>query len=88
MGSDNLESLPKWKNYEQILAGYEIYVYPRPGCDGGHLKSHPNVKMTDAPLIEISSSFIRNAIKTKTDVRFMMPEKVFEYIDEMNFYEK
>ena len=88
MGSDNLETLHKWKNYEQILSGYEIYVYPRPGCDGGELKTHPNVKITEAPHIEISSTFIRNAIKNKKDVRFMMPEKVFEYIDEMNFYEK
>lgn len=88
MGSDNLETIHKWKNYEQILSGYEIYIYPRPGSDGGEFKNHPNIKMTQAPHMDISSTFIRNAIKAKKDVRFMMPEKVFEYIDEMNFYEK
>lgn len=88
MGSDNLETLHKWKNYERIISGYEIYVYPRPGNDGGELKSHPNVKLTEAPHMDISSTFIRNAIKTKKDVRYMMPEKVFDYIDEMHFYEK
>ncbi len=88
MGSDNLQTLNKWKNYEQIISGYEIYVYPRPGNDGGELKSHPNVKMTEAPHMDISSTFIRNAIKAKKDVRYMMPEKVFDYIDEMHFYEK
>lgn len=88
MGSDNLETLHKWKNYERIISGYEIYVYPRPGNDGGELKSHPNVKLTEAPHMDISSTFIRNAIRTKKDVRYMMPEKVFDYIDEMHFYEK
>lgn len=88
MGSDNLQTLPKWKNYEQILSGYEIYVYPRPGSDGGEFKNHPNVKLTEAPHMDISSTFIRNSIKVKKDVRYMMPEKVFDYIDEMNFYEK
>jgi len=88
MGSDNLQTLNKWKNYEQILSGYEIYVYPRPGSDGGEFKNHPNVKITEAPHMNISSTFIRNAIKGKKDVRYMMPEKVFDYIDEMNFYEK
>lgn len=88
MGSDNLQTLNKWKNYEQILSGYEIYVYPRPGFDGGEFKNHPNIKLTEAPHMDISSTFIRNSIKAKKDVRYMMPEKVFDYIDEMNFYEK
>ncbi|MBS1764050.1 MAG: nicotinate-nucleotide adenylyltransferase [Bacteroidetes bacterium] len=88
MGSDNLHTFHKWKNYEQILQYYSIYVYPRPGYDGGDFKNHPKIKFIDAPLMEISSTFIRNAIKSKKDVRFMMPEKVADYIDEMNFYRK
>lgn len=88
MGSDNLHTFHKWKNYEQILEYYSIYIYPRPGFDGGDFKSHPKVKFIEAPLMEISSTFIRNAIKSKKDVRFMMPEKVADYIDEMNFYRK
>lgn len=88
MGSDNLHTFHKWKNYEQILEYYSIYIYPRPGFDGGDFKNHPKVKFIEAPLMEISSTFIRNAIKSKKDVRFMMPEKVADYIDEMNFYRK
>lgn len=88
MGSDNLHTFHKWKNYEQILEFYSIYIYPRPGFDGGDFKNHPKIKFIEAPLMEISSTFIRNAIKSKKDVRFMMPEKVADYIDEMNFYRK
>jgi nicotinate-nucleotide adenylyltransferase len=88
MGSDNLHTFHKWKNYEQILAHHQIYIYPRPGFDGGDLKNHQQIKFTDAPLMELSSTFIRTAIKAGKDVRFMMPEKVFNYLDEMNFYKK
>lgn len=88
MGSDNLSSLHKWKNYELILENYSIYIYPRPNEDGGQFKNHTNVKWISAPLMEISASFIRKAIKEKKDVRFMMPESVYNYIDEMNFYKK
>lgn len=88
MGSDSLATLHKWKNYEMILADYEIYIYSRPGIDGGLFKDHPKVKFIDAPLMEISASFIRKAIKEKKDVRFMLPAAVFNYIDEMAFYKK
>lgn len=88
MGSDNLENLHKWKNYELILEHHDIYIYPRPNHDGGNLKDHPRVKWIDAPLMDISSSFIRKSIKEGKDVRYMMPETVADYIDEMNFYKK
>jgi nicotinate-nucleotide adenylyltransferase len=86
LGTDNLGTFHKWKNYEQILEQVELYVYPRPASDGGELKNHPKVKIIDAPLMEISSSFIREAIKNKKDVRYMMPQKVWDYVEEMNFY--
>jgi len=88
MGSDNLTTFHKWKNHESILADHDIYVYPRPLSDGGDLKNHARVKMIDAPLMEISASFIRNSIKQKKDVRYMVPESVWNYIEEMHFYEK
>lgn len=88
MGADNLENLHKWKNYEEILRRYEIYVYPRPGSDGGALIKHPKVKMVDTPLMEISSTAIRQALKEKKDVRYFVPESVWQYMKEMHFYEK
>lgn len=88
MGSDNLENFHKWKNYEQILENHFLYVYPRPEHSGGDLKDHPKVKWTEAPLMQISSTFIRKAIKNKKDVRFYLPAAVYEYIEEMNFYKK
>lgn len=88
MGADNLESFNKWKNYEEILKHYQLYVYPRPNNDGGDLKNHANVKLVNAPIMEISSTAIRLAIKEKKDIRYFMPEEVWEYIREMHFYEK
>jgi nicotinate-nucleotide adenylyltransferase len=88
MGSDNLDTFKKWKNWEQIIEHHEIYTYPRPGSDGGELKNHPKVKHVEAPLMQLSSTFIRKAIHDKKDVRFMLPESVYAYMDEMNFYKK
>jgi nicotinate-nucleotide adenylyltransferase len=88
MGSDSLETLPKWKNYHRILDDYQIYVYPRPSFTGGELKNHSKVSWHEAPRIEISSSFIRESLKQGKDVRFMLPEPVWREIDELNFYRK
>jgi nicotinate-nucleotide adenylyltransferase len=88
MGADNLESLHKWKNYEQILNSYSIYVYPRPGSVGGNFKDHSQVQWVNAPLLEISSSMIRSAIKEKKNMKYFLPDKVYQYIQEMHFYEK
>lgn len=88
MGADNLESFHKWKNYEEILKHHQLYIYPRPESDGGNLKEHPQIKLVNAPLMEISSTAIRQAIKEKKDMRYFMPEAVWQYIKEMHFYEK
>ena len=88
MGSDNLNTFRKWKNYEFILENYSIYVYPRPEQAPNDFKNHPNIKITDAPLMNISSSFIRNAIRNKKNVSHFMPESVARYVQEMNFYKK
>jgi nicotinate-nucleotide adenylyltransferase len=88
MGSDNLESLRKWKDFELILEQHDIYVYPRPGHEGGEFRSHPRVKWTEAPQMEVSSSFIRKSLREEKDVRFLLPESVWNYVDEMNFYRK
>jgi len=87
MGSDNLENFHKWKNYETILENYGVIVYPRPGFDRKKVQVHQNIQVAeDAPLMEISASFIRKAIKTGKDVRHFLPQKTWEYLEEMNFY--
>lgn len=88
MGMDNLQNFHKWKNYEQILEKHSIYVYPRHQSNAGTFLNHPNIKITEAPIMEISSSFIRKAILDKKDVSCFMPEKVAAYVSEMNFYRK
>lgn len=88
MGEDNLESLHKWKNHEEILKNHKIYVYPRPGANSEKLKNNPNVFLTNAPIIGISSTMIRQAIKDKREVSFFVPPAVWQYIDEMSFYKK
>ncbi len=88
MGSDNLQSLHKWKNYTQLSEQYEIYVYPRPGVRAEKYQSLYKVKLIDAPLIEISSSFIRKAIEEKRNIRYFLPPKVYDYIEEMHLYKK
>ncbi len=87
MGSDNLENFHKWKNYETIINDYGIIVYPRPGFDPKKVQVEKNIVVAkDAPLMEISSSFIRKAIKKGKDVRHFLTQKTWEYLEEMYFY--
>ena len=86
MGADNMKGIEKWKNYELLLEHYSIFVYPRPNIAVDVSKSGGNIKITDAPLMEVSSSFIRSAIKNKKDIRYFLNEKVYEYILDCNLY--
>lgn len=88
MGEDNLKSFHKWKNYETILENHEIYVYPRiaSGKTEDHIKKHNTIHTIDAPIMEISSTFIRKAIATGKNIRPLLTKEVWEYIDQMNFY--
>ena len=100
MGEDNLRTFHKWKNYEDILNNNRVYVYPRVlteqekeatlakvETDNG-LRNHQNVIMCDdVPVMKISASFIRSAIKEKKDVNYLLTQPVFKYLTEMHFYE-
>ncbi|UMB53205.1 nicotinate-nucleotide adenylyltransferase [Lutibacter sp. A64] len=90
MGEDNLKGFHKWKNYETILKNYELYVYPRisDGAVESEFLKHPHVHRVDAPIVQVSSTFIRKSIKAKKDIRIMLTPNVWKYIDEMNFYKK
>ncbi|WP_338408421.1 nicotinate (nicotinamide) nucleotide adenylyltransferase [uncultured Flavobacterium sp.] len=88
MGEDNLKSLHKWKNYEVILQNHEIYVYPRISEESENLefKNNSKIHFIDAPIVEISSTFIRKNIKNKKNVQPLLPLKVWEYVDHNNLY--
>ena len=88
MGEDNLKNFHKWKNYELILENHDIYVYPRisEGTIDTRFNDHDKIIKINAPIIELSSTFIRTSIKDGKNVRPMLPENVWEYIDEMNFF--
>lgn len=90
LGLDNLATLHKWKNYEQLLKNYKLYVYPRvyKSATDATLATHPSVVITEAPIMELSSTFIRNAIKEGKTIKQMVPPQVGDYIKEMNFYKE
>ena len=87
MGSDNLATFRRWRNYEYILENYRILVYPRPGSERCELRDHPSVTMVDVPMTYISSSYIRQQIAAKRDVRYLLTEPVYKYLTEMHFYQ-
>lgn len=88
MGEDNLKSFHKWKNYEVILENHQIYVYPRiaTGKPQEEFLDHPKITQVAAPVMEISSTFIRQAIKEGKNIKPMLPAAVWDYIKLMNFY--
>jgi nicotinate-nucleotide adenylyltransferase len=96
MGEDNLRSFKKWKNHEEILKYHHLYVYPRvlteqEKLDKNNLESpvdDPKVIRCEAPVMKISSSFIRKAISENKDVRYLLTPEVYKYVEEMNFYKK
>ena len=86
MGSDNLSSLKKWKNYELILRDYHIHIYPRPGFENPELSNHPSVTLTQSPLMELSSTFIRKSFKEGKNVQFFVSNEVLKFIESKNLY--
>lgn len=88
MGEDNLKSFHKWKNYEIILENHELYVYPRisEGVIETRFDNHPKIHKVAAPIMEISSTAIRNGIKNRKNIRPLLPAEVYQYLDEMSFY--
>ena len=86
-GMDSLQNLKNWREYQKILDNYELLVFPREGYDGGELVSYPSVTVLKTPILEISSTFIRQCVKEGRDVRHFMPEKAFRYMKEHHFYE-
>jgi nicotinate-nucleotide adenylyltransferase len=87
MGSDNVTSFHKWKNYETILNQYPIYVYKRNGDEHLALQNkYPQINFLDVPLLDVSSSLIRKMIREKKSVRYLLPENVHEQVMKSGYY--
>jgi len=99
MGEDNLRTFPKWKNHEQIIDNYGVLVYPRVHTEYDKkmaisseeiqgLMEHPNLTFCrEVPVMAISASFIRQQIRDKKNVQYLLTPPVAKYIEEMHFYE-
>ena len=88
MGEDNLNSLPKWKNFETLIQQNHIIVYPRlfkKDTESNYIE-HENISLINAPVIELSATEIRKMIKENRNVRPMLPPEVFDFIDGSNIY--
>lgn len=86
LGGDSFQNLPKWKNGDLILRDYPIYVYQRPGFDIVTPDQAKRVSILDAPLLELSSTRIRQAIRDKKSIRYLVPDSVKKEIELNNYY--
>ena len=86
IGSDNLSQFNKWKNAQVILDIYGLLVYPRPGAEPSDLLEHPNVTVVEAPLLNISASYIRESVRQRKSIRYMVPEVVARHIEKQGYY--
>ena len=85
MGGDYLQSLDKWKNHEKIVE-HNIYVYKRPGSDGGLYEKHPNIQYMEAPMLDISATYIRECIKQGLSIEYLVPDRVYAYLLNSRLY--
>ncbi len=94
MGEDNLFSLHRWKNANELSRRFPIYVYPRPdsvkpdSIQLNLLLAAAEIHYVSAPLMDISGTFIREGIKNGKDLSYFLSPAVWKYIKEMHFYEK
>lgn len=85
IGSDSWQNIHRWKNFEQLIASYSFIIYNRPGFEVKE-KHGADITIMDAPLLDISSTYIRKQIKEKRSVRYMLPEAVHQYIEGNQYY--
>lgn len=85
MGSDSFSNIKRWKNFEFLLKNFEIFIYERPGFKMD-IKENRNINVLNAPLLEISSTHIRELIHLKKSIRFLVPDVVKDEIERQQYY--
>lgn len=89
-GSDVLTHLHRWKNSNEILKQAQVLVYPRPNVAiekiRPEIREHPNIKKVEAPLLEISATFIRKCIQDEVSIKYLVPDLVADYIHSRKLY--
>jgi nicotinate-nucleotide adenylyltransferase len=86
MGGDSVQNIRKWKNWETLLSRHELIVYNRPGFAVPKDLPGACITVLDAPLLEISATFIRERIKGGGSVRYLLPDAVWKYVEENRYY--
>ena len=86
MGTDNLQTLEKWKNFEVLLRDYSIYAYARPEFSGAPFDKHPAVRIYEAPMMSISATYIRTCLQSGGSIQYLVPDAVRDYIEIANLY--
>lgn len=86
IGADNWADFHKWYHSEEIIGGYSVLVYRRPGCAIDESSLPPSVSVVDTPLYDISSTDIRNSIRDGKPLTRWMDSKVADYIRSNNLY--
>jgi nicotinate-nucleotide adenylyltransferase len=87
MGSDNFRDLDKWKDHKEIISNYRILVYLRADFEVKN-KFNADVQVLTAPLLDISSTEIRELIEKGKSIRYLVPEMVRKEIEEKGYYKK
>ena len=85
MGSDSYSNIKKWKNYELLLKNYDIYIYERFGFPKKDIYPQ-NIIFLNAPLLDISSTRIREMLKEHKSIRFLLPDIAMEEIENKKYY--
>jgi nicotinate-nucleotide adenylyltransferase len=86
IGEDNLVSFKKWKNYEAILENYGLIVYPRPGMAKSEVKPQKNIRIVEAPLLDIPATFIRKLVREEKSIKYLVPQEVEQLILAKKYY--
>jgi nicotinate-nucleotide adenylyltransferase len=86
IGSDSFQNLGKWKNFENIVKNYEIIIYKRPGFEVTNTLG-AKIRIMNAPLLEISATYIRELVRNHKSIKYLVPESIEEEIQNNRFYQ-